>query len=369
MADSMIECQRSPALPRGFSREARLYIRPVGLLSGAAADAALASGAGRRLAGGRFAFTACEVFVREPGALIAAVATPAEIEAWAARGAAELLARHSAPRAPVLGLAMERPVVVVVINVTPDSFSDGGDFAAPADAIAHGRALAAAGAEVLDVGGESTRPGAGPVPPDEELERVVPVVRALAAGGARVSIDSRRASVVGAALDAGATMLNDVSALTFDPASLALAAASDAPVVLVHSRGDPATMQDDPVYEHAALDVYDHLDARIEACVAAGIDRRRLIVDPGIGFGKTLAHNVEILRHLALFHGLGCPLMLGVSRKRFIGRLTGVEAPKQRLPGSLAAGLSGLGQGVQLLRVHDVAETVQAIAVWEAMTA
>ncbi len=368
----MIDCRRSPALPRGFSREARLYLRPTGFVSGAAADAALASGVGRRLAGGRFVFTACEVYVREPGRLTAAIASTAEVVAWA-NGAARpdgtaLIERLTAPRASIAGLARSRPVIAGVVNVTPDSFSDGADHPAPEAAIAHGRALAAAGAGILDVGGESTRPGADPVSVEEELARVLPVVRGLAAAGHAVSIDSRRAAVMTAALEAGATMLNDVSALTFDPASLAVAAGTHVPVVLMHARGDPRTMQVNPVYEYAALDVYDELEARVEACVAAGIDRRRLIVDPGIGFGKTAGHNIEILQHLSLFHGLGCPLLLGVSRKSFIARLAGAEAPKGRLPGSLASGLSGLDQGVQILRVHDVAETAQAVAVWDALT-
>jgi dihydropteroate synthase len=369
----MMDCRRSPALPRGFSRQARLYLRPTALVSGAAADAALASGAGRRLAGGRFVFTACEVYVREPGGLTGAIAPVAEVAAWAeeadSQGAAAVLERLSAPRAAILGRAMDRPVIVGVINVTPDSFSDGGDHEAPDAAIAHGRALAAAGADILDVGGESTRPAAEPVTPERELARVLPVVRGLAAAGHAVSIDTRRAAVMTAAFEAGAKMLNDVTALTFDPASLAAAAAARVPVVLMHARGDPKTMQVDPVYEHAALDIYDYLEARIEACVAAGLERRRIIVDPGIGFGKTVEHNIDILQHLSLYHGLGCPLLLGVSRKSFIGRIADVDTPKERLPGSLAAGLNGLDQGVQMLRVHDVAETAQAVAVWNAMTA
>ena len=369
----MIDCRRSPALPRGFSRQARIYLRPCGLVAGAAADAALAAGAGLRLAGGRFVFTACEVYLREAGQLSGAVAATTEISAWAKeeapRSAAVQLVRLSAPRAPVLGLAIDRPAIVGVINATPDSFSDGGDHDTPAAAIARGRALAGAGAAVLDVGGESTRPGAQPVTVEEELARVLPVVRGLAAAGHAVSIDSRRAPVMAAALEAGAKMINDVSALSFDDASLAVAAGADVPIVLVHARGDPATMQANPVYEHAVLDVCDDLEARVEACVAAGIDRRRLVLDPGIGFAKTVEHNVEILQHLGLLHGLGCPLLLGVSRKSFIGRLAGVEAAKERLPGSLASGLFGLDQGVQMLRVHDVAETAQAVAVWDALTA
>ena len=372
----MIECERSPALPRGFSRQARLYLRPTALVAGAAAEATLAQGTGRRLAGGRFVFTSCEVLLRERGRLAATLAPAAEVAVWAetleppaAGRVAALLTRLSAPRAPIAGVPMDRPAIMGVINVTPDSFSDGGDCAEADVAIAHGRALAAAGAAFLDVGGESTRPGSDPVTPEMELARALPVVRGLAGSGAPVSIDSRRAAVMSAALDAGARIVNDVTALTFDPASLDVVAAAGAPVVLMHSLGDPKTMQVDPVYDCAPLDIYDYLEERVEACIAAGIGRERIVVDPGIGFGKSaLGHNIEILQNLTLYHGLGCPLLLGVSRKSFIGRIAGVEAPKDRLPGSLASGLAGLDQGVQILRVHDVAETAQALAVWEALT-
>ncbi len=369
----MIDCLRSPALPRGVSRQARVYLRPLGFVTGAAAEGALDSGAGRRLAGGRLVFTACEVYVREAGQLSAVTVSAADVSVWAEevapRSAAVEFVRLSAPRDPILGLAIDRPAIVGVINVTPDSFSDGAGHDAPAAAIARGRALAAAGAAVLDVGGESTRPGADPVSLDEELARVLPVVRGLADAGHVVSIDSRRAPVMAAALEAGAKMINDVSALSFDAESLAVVAGAGVPVVLMHARGDPKTMQADPHYEYAVFDVYDELEARVEACVAAGIDRRRLVVDPGIGFAKTVEHNVEILQYLSLLHGLGCVLLLGVSRKSFLGTLTGVGAPAERLAGSLASGLAGLDQGVQMLRVHDVAETVQAVAVWDAMTA
>ncbi|MFQ5786334.1 MAG: dihydropteroate synthase, partial [Alphaproteobacteria bacterium] len=280
-----------------------------------------------------------------------------------------ILDRLTAPRAPLLGIAMDAPKIMGVINVTPDSFSDGGDCADADVAVAHGRALAGAGAAILDVGGESTRPGSDPVTPETELARVLPVVRGLAEGGPPVSIDSRRAAVMAAALEAGAGIVNDVSALTFDPQSLGVAAAAGAPVVLMHARGDPKIMQANPTYDCAPLDVYDYLAGRIDACLAAGVTRERIVVDPGIGFGKSMGgHNVEILQNLALYHGLGCPILLGVSRKSFIAHLSAGEAPKARLPGSLAAGLAGLDQGVQILRVHDVAETAQALAVWEALT-
>ena len=373
----MTRVRRSPALPRGFSHEARLYLRPTALIGGAGADAAIEAGVARRLAGGAFAFSALEVFVRDRGAITAAVAPLAEAAAWAgaldgpaAGRVAALFDRLSAPRAPVSGVAIDRPAIMGVINVTPDSFSDGGDFADADAAIAHGRALADAGAAILDVGGESTRPGSDAITADEELARALPVVEALAAQGFTVSIDTRRAVVMRAALEAGARIVNDVSALAFDAESLGVVAACDAPVVLMHCPGDPRTMQESPAYDFAPLDVYDYLEARVEACEAAGLDRARIVVDPGIGFGKTpTGHNIEILQSLSLYHGLGCALLIGVSRKRFIGCLAGVDAPKERLPGSLAAGLAALGQGVQIIRVHDVAETAQALAVWNAISA
>ncbi len=350
----------------------------IGGVCGGRAQAFVAAGRERRRAGGRIGFTAGEVLWREPGRVAARVADAPAVAAWidglgdsaSARALRETWARLEAPRAPVAGVAMDAPAIMGVVNVTPDSFSDGGDHADAAAAIAHGRALAEAGAAILDLGGESTRPGAEPVSPEDEAARVVPVVAGLAGLGVPLSIDSRRASVMAAALEAGAAIVNDVSALGHDPASLGLVAAAGAPVILMHSRGDPRTMQDDPVYDDAPLDVYDALAARVDACLAAGIARSRILVDPGIGFGKSpTGHNVEILRDLALYHGLGCPVLLGVSRKSFIARLSAGEPPKSRLPGSLAAGLAGLDQGVQILRVHDVAETAQALAVWRALRA
>ena len=365
---------RSPALPRGFSHQAAVYLRPAGVLSGAAARAAIAAGAARRLAGGRLAFSACEVLLRDGETVSACVAPLADVSDWAATldgppasRVAGLLERLGAPRAAFAGLALDTPRIMGVINVTPDSFSDGGDFADAGTAIAEGHAMLAAGADIVDVGGESTRPGSDPVSPDQERGRVLPVIEALAAAGATVSIDSRRATVMRAALAAGAAVINDVSALSADPESLA-AAAAGAPVVLMHMLGEPKTMQRDPVYVDAPLDIYDTLEARIAACEAAGIPRQRIAVDPGIGFGKTLDHNLAILRDIGVFHGLGCALLLGVSRKSFITRIAGTAAPKERLPGSLAAALAGLDRGVQIVRVHDVAETAQALAVWRAIT-
>lgn len=277
---------------------------------------------------------------------------------------AELGARLSAPRGAVCGLALDRPRLMGVLNVTPDSFSDGGDFTARDHAIAHGRAMATAGADIVDVGGESTRPGSQAPGETEELRRVIPVIRALADEGILVSVDTRRAAVMDAALDAGARIVNDISALSHDPQARAVVARRGAWVVLSHMQGTPETMQREPRYDDASLDVFDGLAAHVSAAEAAGIPRSRIVVDPGIGFGKTARHNLEILRDVALFHGLGCPLLVGASRKSFIGRLSAGEAPKERLPGSLAAGLHALDEGVHILRVHDVAETRQALAMW-----
>jgi dihydropteroate synthase len=331
------------------------------------------------LAGGPRHFAACEAVLREAGRARARAVVPlAELDAWLARFGADtaaeveaLLARLSAPRPPFAGLEIGaprgEPRIMGVINVTPDSFSDGGDRFDAGRAVADGLAMVEAGAAILDVGGESTRPGSAPMDPQEELRRVLPVVRGLAGAGALVSIDSRRAAVMAAALDAGARVINDVTAFEYDPDSLALAAERGAPVVLMHMRGAPGTMQVSPRYHDAALDIYDYLEGRVAACEAAGLARADIAVDPGIGFGKTVTHNLEILDQMALYQGLGCAVVLGVSRKGFIGKLSRGEAPKERMPGSLAAALAGVERGVQILRVHDVAETSQAMALWRAI--
>jgi dihydropteroate synthase len=265
------------------------------------------------------------------------------------------------------GLSLDQPRLFGVINVTPDSFSDGGEALALDDALERGRAMLDDGADVLDVGGESTRPGAEPVNAGEELTRVVPVVKGLSEMGALVSIDTRRAEVMAAAIDAGAGIVNDITALTGDKDSLGLVADKGVAVVLMHMQSEPGTMQDDPQYENAAEDVFGYLKARVEACEAAGIPRHRVAVDPGIGFGKTVDHNLEILHRLDLYGGLGVPVLLGVSRKSFIAKLSRDEAPKDRVPGSLAAVGAAWAQGVRMFRVHDVAETRQALTVAKAI--
>jgi dihydropteroate synthase len=345
---------------------ANVYVRPIARIDGSEAklspSQAIAVGGHP---GCRFA--AAEIIERGGTQVHRRVVGAGDLLDAAAQQAslAQVIARIGEPRAPVAGLTLEAPRIVGIINVTPDSFSDGGLHQDADAAIAHGLRLEAEGADILDIGGESTRPRADPIEVEEEWRRVGPVITGLA-GRVRVplSIDTRNGEIMRRAAEAGARLINDVSALTHDPGGLRIVAGSGLPVVLMHAQGDPRTMQVDPRYDDVVLDVYDALQARISACEAAGIARSRLVVDPGIGFGKTLAHNLALLGSLSMLHGLGCAIMLGASRKSFIGRLTGAGAG-ERLPGSLAAALLGAAQGVQLLRVHDVAATRQALAVWQ----
>lgn len=275
----------------------------------------------------------------------------------------------TSPRQRFAGLDLSRPRIMGILNVTPDSFSDGGEYNTVEQAVIHGLALVAAGADILDIGGESTRPGSDAVDVADELARVVPVIKALRRKtDALISIDTRKSAVMRAAADAGADIINDVSALTFDKDALATAAALGLPVILMHAKGDPKTMNDAPRYDDLVLDVYDFLEQRLMACEEAGIPRAKLCVDPGIGFAKHLRHNVEMMASLSILHGLGVPVLLGTSRKKMIGQLCDVPDPKDRVPGSLATVLVGAEQGMQIMRVHDVAETAQAIAVWRAST-
>jgi dihydropteroate synthase len=252
-----------------------------------------------------------------------------------------------------------------VVNVTPDSFSDGGRYLDAPAAIAHGEELLRDGAEILDIGGESTRPGAEPVGEAEELRRVVPVVEALAREGV-VSIDTSKAAVAAAAFYAGATMLNDVTALRGDATMAELCAERGVGVVLMHMPGDPRTMQDNPSYDDVVDDIKAFLAERVEYALAAGIAEERLWLDPGIGFGKTLEHNLELLRRLGELRGLGRPLVIGASRKSFIGKVDG-SAVAERIGGSLASAVLAAAEGADVLRVHDVAETAQALAVTSAI--
>ena len=280
------------------------------------------------------------------------------------------VARHrlSDLRAPVAGLSLDRPRIMGILNITPDSFSDGGQVFAVEAALDRARKMATE-ADILDIGGESTRPGSAAVPEKDEIARVVPVIEAIRAAGITtpISIDTRKASVAAAALDAGADIVNDVAAMTYDSAMASLVAERGVPVCLMHAQGDPETMQNDPRYDDVVLDVYDWLAGRIEAAEAAGIKRDKIITDPGIGFGKTLQHNVSLLQNLSIYHDLGCPILLGASRKRFIGTISNAPDPLDRTAGSVAVALHGAAQAVQILRVHDTFETRQALSLQQAI--
>lgn len=282
----------------------------------------------------------------------------------------EVLERLTAKRRAIGALTLERPRIMGILNVTPDSFSDGGDYDDEELALERAAAMVEAGVDLLDVGGESTRPGADLVAEDEEIRRTAPVVAALRDEypDVAISIDTRKALVADAAVEAGADMLNDVSAMGFDPGMAEVALGSGLPICLMHAQGDPDTMQDNPEYLDVLLDVYDHLEERLAMAEAEGIAREAIIADPGIGFGKTVAHNLTLLRGLSLFHSLGCPVLVGASRKRFIGTITGAEDAKARMPGTLSITLAAIAQGVQIHRVHDVAEVVQGVKMWSALT-
>ncbi|PZQ60097.1 MAG: dihydropteroate synthase [Sphingomonas taxi] len=341
-----------------------LHLRPIHFTD---APFAYPDGAVARLAGGMQWFAAYEA-IGEGGRRIVPVAQIATL----GERAATLHARITAPRAPWTlahrTLRFDQPLVAGILNVTPDSFSDGGAHVDdPAGAASAGMAMAAAGAAVVDVGGESTRPGAALVWEEDEARRVAPVIERLAHGGALVSVDTRKAAVMETALAAGAGIVNDVSALLWDDRALDLVVRTGAPVILMHSPDPRAGGHGRPAYRDVVTEVFDWLEARVDAVVAAGVERAKVMVDPGIGFGKSLADNLALLNGLAIFHGLGCPVMLGASRKRLIGALDNEAPVAARLGGSVALALAGAQAGVQLLRVHDVAETVQALRVWRGL--
>lgn len=306
------------------------------------------------LAGGWVRFAQCEILQRGHAPRLTSNIPDA------------VLARLTAPRPPVLGLTMDQPRLMGIVNITPDSFSDGGQLGDAAAAIAHGRRLVDQGAEVLDIGAESTRPGAQPVPVAQEIARLEPVIAGLAPL-APISADTRKADVARAALAAGAGLVNDVSALQYDARMAATVAQSGAALCLMHAQGLPETMQDDPRYDDVVLDVYDALAARIAQAEAAGIPRSRILADPGIGFGKTGAHNLAILRRISVYHGLGVPILLGLSRKHFIGTYGGASNPQDRAPGTLALTLAAAGQGIQIHRVHDAGVINQGLRLWRAL--
>jgi len=346
----------------------RTLIRPTGFVdSPFGHDGKLA-----RLAGGLNWFAAAELIKlegqkRASTELVSVEGIEDRFDEDIARQWAALTSPRPALQLGERTIRLDQPQVMGILNVTPDSFSDGGLFEDSNAAAEAGADMARDGAAIVDVGGESTRPGAKTVWEGDEIERIAPVIRQLAAGGTAVSADTRKADVMTAALEAGARMINDVSALTYDDRSAGVIAASSAPVVLMHHKGAPETMQDNPRYDDVLVEVYLWLEERIQAAEGAGIVRDKILIDPGFGFGKNVAHNLELMNGLALFHSLGCPLVIGASRKRTIGALSGEAPVDRRLGGSIAFAIKAAEQGAQILRVHDVFETVQALRIWRGL--
>ena len=354
-----------------------VYIRPIGFAPGPQCE----HGAAVRLAGGMVHASRFAVILRRDGVVaerwlaapdtIAAVLAvlPATVGAEAEAQWSNLRRAHPPLELGARTVRLDQPQIVGILNVTPDSFSDGGRFADdPAAGREHAAAMVEAGAAILDIGGESTRPGSKPVWEGDEIARVIPAVEACVAMGAAVSVDTRKSTVMEAALDAGATMVNDVSGLAFDPRSAAVVAARGCPVILMHAPGAGGQdLHEGGDYANVVFDVFDQLRARRDAAIAGGILRENLILDPGIGFGKSLGESTALINALPLFHALGQPLMLGASRKRMIGALSNEAPAGERLGGSIALAMAGMAAGVQLLRVHDVPETVQARNVWRGL--
>ncbi|MBU6394020.1 MAG: dihydropteroate synthase [Sphingomonadales bacterium] len=354
----------------------KLYIRPIGLAESPQSE----EGGAIRLAGGLVYAARFALIVRDGAKVVSRRrfgadeandvlgALPDALAAEAQAQWANLKAVHGPLMCGARTLRVDQPQVMGILNVTPDSFSDGGQFLdKPEAALDHAYAMLEAGAAIIDVGGESTRPGAPAVWEGDEVKRVVPVIAKLATSGAAISIDSRRSTVIAEALAAGAHIVNDVSALRHDPRSVEVVAASGAPVVLMHAPGGEKDLHADGHYADVVLDVFDALRERRDAAVAAGIAREKILLDPGIGFGKSLAENLALINALPLFHALGQPLLLGASRKRMIGALSGEAPAHQRLGGSLLLAAKGFESGAQMVRVHDVADTVQALRVWRGL--
>lgn len=354
----------------------KLYIRPIAFAESPQSE----EGEAVRLAGGLVYASRFALLVREGARLVSrrplsvpemADALTALPDALAREGEAQWAALrqvHAPLQCGPRTIRLDQPQVMGILNVTPDSFSDGGKFLDKPDAaIEHASAMLEAGAAIIDVGGESTRPGAAAVWEGDEAKRVVPVIERLAASGAAVSIDSRRSTVIEAALAAGAHIVNDVSALRHDPRSIEIVARSGVPVVLMHAPGGADDLHADGAYADVVLDVFDDLRERRDAALAAGIAREKILLDPGIGFGKTLAENLALINALPLFHALGQPILFGASRKRMIGALSNEAPAHQRMGGSLAVALKAIDAGAQIVRVHDVAETAQAFRIWRGL--
>ena len=354
----------------------QIYVRPIGLSESPQSE----EGDTLRLAGGmvyahRFAVLqrsggkTVQRWLAAPSGMVDVLAQlPGDLASDARDQWAALSATHAPLKLGERTINIDQPQIMGILNVTPDSFSDGGDFLDNPDAgRAHAAAMLEAGAAMVDIGGESTRPGAPATWEGDELDRVIPAVEYCAAMGAAISVDTRRPAVMEAALDAGAHIINDVSALRHDPRSLELVAARGCPIILMHAPGEGEDLHGDANYTHVVFDVFDWLKAARDRAIEAGIDRANIILDPGIGFGKSLAENLAMMNALPLFHALGQPLLLGASRKRMIGALSNEVPSDQRLGGSIALTIAGMNAGVQLHRVHDVFPAVQARNVWRGM--
>ena len=354
----------------------QIYIRPIGFAPGPQQE----EGKTIRLAGGMVHAHRFAVILRRDGEVAERwlidpegiddvfAALPDELSAEAEIQWSNLSMVHAPLQCGDRTVRFDQPQVMGILNVTPDSFSDGGKFLDdPAAGREHASRMLEAGAAIIDIGGESTRPGAPATWEGDEIERVRPAVEYCAAMGAAISVDTRRAGVLEAALDAGAHIANDVSAMRHDPRSLELAARSGCPVILMHAPGKGEDLHADADYDNVVFDVFDWLRGRRDAAIEAGVAREKIVLDPGIGFGKSLAENLALVNALPMFHALGQPLLLGASRKRMIGALSNEAESEHRLGGSLALAIAGMNAGVQLLRVHDVFETVQARNVWRGL--
>ncbi|WP_313441937.1 dihydropteroate synthase [Novosphingobium sp.] len=353
-----------------------VYIRPIALADSPQSE----EGEAIRLGGSMVWASRFALIVRENGTVLSrrrfgandvaeALATlSADLGAEAELQWSNLRKVHAPLRCGARTIRLEQPQIAGILNITPDSFSDGGRFLDDAHVASdHAAAMLEAGAAMIDIGGESTRPGAAAVWEGDEIKRVVPMVERLAAMGAAISVDTRRPAVMEATLRAGAHIINDVSALRHDPRSLEFAAASGAPVVLMHAPGDAEDLHSNGSYDDVVLDVFDWLRACRDKAVTAGVAPENILLDPGIGFGKTLAENLQLMNGLAIFHGLGHPLFVGASRKRMIGALSNEAPAHQRLGGSVTLALKAMDAGSHIIRVHDVAETVQAARVWRGL--
>ena len=338
----------------------QIYLRPLGLIFGQDASEMIAGGLAFSLGGmPHIGFVAAEEITRDGKTITRRRVGVAELRGHV------MIANVTCARADFAGLSLGQTRIMGIVNVTPDSFSDGGKFDSAQTAIEHGELMAGQGADILDIGGESTRPGSDEVSIDEERDRIMPVITALASDHI-VSVDTRKSILMAEAAQAGAKIINDVSALGFDPLSAGVVAKVGLPVVLMHAQGSPRTMQLAPKYDDVALDVYDGLAMQIEKAVAVGIPRSHICIDPGIGFGKSFQHNLELMRQLTVFHGLGVALMVGLSRKGIVGAVTGEKIAANRVAGSVGGALQAALLGAHLLRVHDVVETVQSLAMFNA---